>query len=205
MTKFCFGFFIVNWINPQIFTQIFFCETSPCKSVFGIHDILVRILMRIRESCSFLQWLSRRQQKLIFFSLQFLCLFLLDGTFTLFFKDKSHNEFTKQYGTVETKFFLHCLLTEESRLRARSGSVQINYGSGFGSRRPKNIRIRILNPALNVSLSVVQDALPLGTFTKYTWSLTNILQVKQIFDTPLGMDILNHNRYFCFTFGLEIY
>uniref|UniRef100_T1JIW7 SWIM-type domain-containing protein n=1 Tax=Strigamia maritima TaxID=126957 RepID=T1JIW7_STRMM len=30
---------------------------------------------------------------------------------------------------------------------------------------------------------VRKDALPLGTFTKYTWHITNILQVKQIFDT----------------------
>ncbi|CAH1783819.1 unnamed protein product [Owenia fusiformis] len=29
-----------------------------------------------------------------------------------------------------------------------------------------------------------KDALPLGTFMKYTWHITNILQVKQIFDTP---------------------
>lgn len=29
-----------------------------------------------------------------------------------------------------------------------------------------------------------KDALPLGTFTKYTWHITNILLVKQIFDTP---------------------
>ena len=28
-----------------------------------------------------------------------------------------------------------------------------------------------------------KDALPLGTFTKYTWHITNILHVKQIFDT----------------------
>jgi hypothetical protein len=32
----------------------------------------------------------------------------------------------------------------------------------------------------------VQDALPLGSFTKYTWGFTNILHVKQIFDTPQG-------------------
>ncbi|XP_064631260.1 uncharacterized protein C2orf42-like isoform X2 [Lineus longissimus] len=30
---------------------------------------------------------------------------------------------------------------------------------------------------------VRRDALPLGTFTKYTWHITNILHVKQIFDT----------------------
>nr|XP_013007047.1 uncharacterized protein C2orf42 homolog isoform X2 [Cavia porcellus] len=29
-----------------------------------------------------------------------------------------------------------------------------------------------------------KDALPLGTFSKYTWHITNILQVKQILDTP---------------------
>ncbi|CAH1258071.1 C2orf42 [Branchiostoma lanceolatum] len=32
---------------------------------------------------------------------------------------------------------------------------------------------------------VRKDALPLGTFSKYTWHITNILHVKQIFDTPL--------------------
>ena len=31
---------------------------------------------------------------------------------------------------------------------------------------------------------VRKDALPLGTFSKYTWHLTNVLHVKQIFDTP---------------------
>ncbi|XP_072122850.1 uncharacterized protein C2orf42 homolog isoform X2 [Mobula birostris] len=31
---------------------------------------------------------------------------------------------------------------------------------------------------------VRKDALPLGTFSKYTWQITNILQIKQIFDTP---------------------
>ncbi|XP_051668048.1 uncharacterized protein C2orf42 homolog [Manacus candei] len=31
---------------------------------------------------------------------------------------------------------------------------------------------------------VRRDALPLGTFSKYTWHITNVLQVKQIFDTP---------------------
>ncbi|KAM5228325.1 uncharacterized protein C2orf42 homolog isoform 2-T2 [Ctenodactylus gundi] len=29
-----------------------------------------------------------------------------------------------------------------------------------------------------------KDALPLGTFSKYSWHITNILQVKQILDTP---------------------
>ncbi|KAH3856108.1 uncharacterized protein C2orf42-like [Dreissena polymorpha] len=31
---------------------------------------------------------------------------------------------------------------------------------------------------------VRKDALPLGTFTKYTWHIINIIHVKQIFDTP---------------------
>jgi hypothetical protein len=31
---------------------------------------------------------------------------------------------------------------------------------------------------------VRKDALPLGTFTKYTWAIANILHVKHIFDTP---------------------
>ena len=31
---------------------------------------------------------------------------------------------------------------------------------------------------------VRKDALPLGTFTKYTWHITNIIHAKQIFDTP---------------------
>ncbi len=82
------------------------------------------------------------------------------------------------------------------RIRIRTKKLRIR----MRILEPKNIRIRILNTALNVSLSFVQDALPLGTFTKYTWSLTNILQVKQIFDTPLGMDILNHYLFCCFVY-----
>ncbi|XP_071435399.1 uncharacterized protein C2orf42 homolog isoform X7 [Pithys albifrons albifrons] len=35
---------------------------------------------------------------------------------------------------------------------------------------------------------VRRDALPLGTFSKYTWHITNVLQVKQIFDTPENRD-----------------
>lgn len=36
----------------------------------------------------------------------------------------------------------------------------------------------------HVEAFVRKDALPLGTFSKYTWHITNILQVKQILDTP---------------------
>jgi hypothetical protein len=32
---------------------------------------------------------------------------------------------------------------------------------------------------------VRRDGVPLGTFTKYTWNITNILHVKSIFETPL--------------------
>jgi len=37
----------------------------------------------------------------------------------------------------------------------------------------------------NTSMSFVRrDAVPLGSFVKYTWRLTNVLHIKQIFDTP---------------------
>lgn len=32
---------------------------------------------------------------------------------------------------------------------------------------------------------VKRDSLPLGTFTKHTWLITNIMLVKKIFETPL--------------------
>ena len=42
---------------------------------------------------------------------------------------------------------------------------------------------------------VRKDALPLGTFSKYTWHITNILQVKQILDTPeVRADFYNTGR-----------
>lgn len=31
---------------------------------------------------------------------------------------------------------------------------------------------------------VSNDGLPLGCFSKYTWHITNLMQVKRIFDTP---------------------
>ena len=38
-----------------------------------------------------------------------------------------------------------------------------------------------------------RDALPLGMFTKYTWHITNILHVKQIFDTEqVGMACISY-------------
>ncbi len=60
---------------------------------------------------------------------KFLCLLLFDGTFILFFKEKkSQNSRNQGFSS----FF--CLLIE--------GSLQINYGFGTGTWRPKNIRIR---------------------------------------------------------------
>ncbi|XP_069622640.1 uncharacterized protein C2orf42 homolog [Ranitomeya imitator] len=44
-----------------------------------------------------------------------------------------------------------------------------------------NVRMRLPNCT---TAFVRKDALPLGTFSKYTWHITNILHVKQIFDTP---------------------
>lgn len=37
----------------------------------------------------------------------------------------------------------------------------------------------------NLTTSFVRkEALPLGTFTKFTWHITSVAQVKQIFDSP---------------------
>jgi hypothetical protein len=56
----------------------------------------------------------------------FFCLLLFEGTFTSFFKDKKSKRSQKPVGI---KVFLVFLLDDRR-------------GSGFGSRRPKNIRIR---------------------------------------------------------------
>lgn len=42
----------------------------------------------------------------------------------------------------------------------------------------------LILPPFYLEAFVRKDALPLGTFSKYTWHITNILQVKQILDTP---------------------
>ncbi|KAH1177163.1 hypothetical protein KIL84_010865 [Mauremys mutica] len=42
----------------------------------------------------------------------------------------------------------------------------------------------ICNMVFLFTAFVRKDALPSVTFSKYTWHITNILQVKQIFDTP---------------------
>ncbi|KFP02167.1 Uncharacterized protein C2orf42, partial [Calypte anna] len=53
-------------------------------------------------------------------------------------------------------------------------ALQQRISSGSGKKRLPN----------TTAAFVRRDALPLGTFSKYTWHITNILQVKQIFDTP---------------------
>lgn len=52
--------------------------------------------------------------------------------------------------------------------------LQQRISSGFKKKRLPN----------STTGFVRKDALPLGTFSKYTWHITNILHVKQIFDTP---------------------
>jgi hypothetical protein len=88
------------------------------------------------RSCSFWQWPSSRQQKIIF-SLSFYAFsFFKVPTVHLHHSSKIKNH-KKKIQMVQdqgySKFF--CLLMEGS------GSVQINYGSE--SRRPKNLWIRI--------------------------------------------------------------
>ncbi|KAM6040486.1 uncharacterized protein C2orf42 homolog isoform 1-T4 [Chlamydotis macqueenii] len=53
-------------------------------------------------------------------------------------------------------------------------ALQQRISSGSGKKRLPN----------STTAFVRKDALPLGTFSKYTWHITSVLQVKQIFDTP---------------------
>ena len=52
----------------------------------------------------------------------------------------------------------------------------------------------------NSTISFVRkDALPLGSFTKHTWIINNVLHVKQIFDTPhLPLEITRYLVIICF-------
>lgn len=58
--------------------------------------------------------------------------------------------------------------------------------------------ISLVKPCFNI-LSFVflafvrNDALPLGSFSKYTWHITNLMHVKRIFDTP---EVCTH--FLCF-------
>jgi hypothetical protein len=89
---------------------------------------LIRIWMRIRlRILLFRRWLSRCKPNIIFFS-NFLCLFFFEVTIASFFKDKMHS-----HKTVKMYSSFFCLLMEKNE--PRSGSVEIIYGSGCGSRR----------------------------------------------------------------------
>ncbi|XP_047379087.1 uncharacterized protein C2orf42 homolog isoform X5 [Sciurus carolinensis] len=50
--------------------------------------------------------------------------------------------------------------------------------------RKSGLKKPVVASSLKRQAFVRKDALPLGTFSKYTWHITNILQVKQILDTP---------------------
>ncbi len=84
-------------------------------------------------SCSFRQWPSRRQQKIFFFLKVFMLIIFRRYIYIIHQRQnvmkKSQNSRNQDFSS----FF--CLLMEGY------GSVQINYGSRYGSRRPKNIRI----------------------------------------------------------------
>jgi hypothetical protein len=77
---------------------------------------------------------------------RFFCLLLFEGAFTSFSKI-SQKAFTKQYESRFSYYF--CLVIEGSGPGAgsESGSIPLTNGSGAGSRRPKNMWIRIRNAA----------------------------------------------------------
>ena len=87
-------------------------------AVLWIRDMLVRIRIRWSMSltygsgsCFFRQWLTRCQQKIIFFA-KFFCLLLFECTFTSVFIDKKSKNSQK---IVEIKvFLLFCLVMEGS-------------------------------------------------------------------------------------------
>ncbi len=96
----------------------------------------------------FYHWPSRSQQKTYFFksfSAYYVC---YGGTFTSFFKDKKIKK-NSQNSRNQGFSSYFCLMIEGSR----PGSIPLTHGSGSGSRRPKNmwirIRIRIRNTAGN--------------------------------------------------------
>ncbi len=87
-------------------------------------------------SCYFRQWLSRSQQQ-INFCFKFFCLLLFEVTFTSFFKDKKTWRSHKTAGIKSRSSCDFCLMVE--------GSGSVTLTNGFGSGRPKNIRIQIRN------------------------------------------------------------
>ncbi len=130
------------WAPAAFFSCQERCQGLPSQlsaQCFRIRDILVRIRIfgfvpltngsgsdSVSWSCSFLQWASRRKQKIVLFSPSFYAYFFL-GTLTSFFKDKKSS---RSHKTVEIKVFLTIFACWRSRIR------------GSRSRRPNNIRIR---------------------------------------------------------------
>ncbi len=134
---------ILYIIHPWIITTFFIL-----RSVFRIHDILVRI--RIRGSmpltsgsgfgcgsCTFCHWSSRRQQKIYYFFTSF--------SFHHFWQVHLHH-FLKIKVQKKSQNSRNQLMTEGSG----SGSGSIPLTSGSGSRRPKNMGIRKL-PEMEVT------------------------------------------------------
>ncbi|EEB17858.1 conserved hypothetical protein [Pediculus humanus corporis] len=54
----------------------------------------------------------------------------------------------------------------------------------FEKLKERIIFIRKKKVPTNVTTFTRKDSIPMGTFTKYTWSLTNIMHVRYVFDTP---------------------
>ncbi len=128
-----------------------------------IHDILVWIRIRIwvrgsmpltngSGSCYFRHWPSRCQQKNIFFlQVCFAYYFFKVPYIYMIFKDKkskrSHKVVPRNQGFSD--YF--CLVME--RIGSGSESIPLTKGSGPGSRRPKNMWIRIRIWILNTGRS----------------------------------------------------
>ncbi len=116
------------------------CEGSTVHWSFGIFCIFLDIVDHCcgsvtfwygSGSCYFHQWPSRWQDGLL----------LREATFTSFFKIKSYEEVTKQYGRNQKCSSYFFLMVEGS------GSVPLTNRSGYGSWKPKNLRIWIRNIA----------------------------------------------------------
>ncbi|KAK6641715.1 hypothetical protein RUM44_013430 [Polyplax serrata] len=54
----------------------------------------------------------------------------------------------------------------------------------FDKLKERIIFVRKKKLPTNVTTFIRKDSIPMGMFTKYTWSLTNIMHVRYVFDTP---------------------
>ncbi len=137
-----------DWIQTtgkKFNVNLVFALLCLLEPALRIHGILVRI--RIRDPYLWLTDLDPAisisdlqdgNEKFVFpNSFRFL---LFDATYTSFFKYKKS---LRSHETVGNKaFLLFCLIMEGS------GSEPRTTGSGSGSRRPENIRIRVRNTGL---------------------------------------------------------